>query len=97
MKYIENVEQNGVWAGYLGINAAGNFFNVNIRLYIISNNIYKLYNEFTQENNEINILDYINLLFINNNHFNMLLRNDYVNVFYVLENIKKLDLMNLKN
>ena len=73
----------------MGINTTGILFNINIRLYIISNNICKLYNEFAQEYNEINILDYINLLFINNNHFNMLLRNDYVDVFYVSENIKK--------
>lgn len=87
---MKQKKEYGEWAGYLEISTAGILFNANIRLYIISNNSYRLYNEFTQDYNESKIVDNINLLFINNNHFNLLIKNEYVDIFHISDNIKKL-------
>ena len=73
------------------ISTAGILFNANIRLYTLNNNQYNLYNEFTQDNNKSNIIDCINLLFVNNNHFNLLIKKEYLDIFQVSDNIKKLD------
>ena len=57
------------------ISTAGLLFNVKIRLYVKQGNDYILYNEFT--NDQFNThTEIINLLFVNNNHFNILLNNE---------------------
>lgn len=73
LNYTNNAKQNKVWAGYLEISTAGILFNANIRLYILYNNSYKLYNEFVQDYNSSRSIDNINLLFVNNNHFDILI------------------------
>ncbi len=77
--------------GISEISTTGILFNANIRLYTLKDNQYILYNKFTQEYNENKVIDNINLLFDNNNHFNILIKKEYKDKFQVLENIKQLD------
>ena len=74
MNYTNNAKQNKVWSGYLEINTSGILVNANIWLYTLNNNLYKLYNEFVQDYNSSRIIDNINILFINNNHFGILIK-----------------------
>ena len=75
-KYIEQAKKPGTFAGDLEISTPSILFGSNIRDYTQGNTCYNLYYEFNKknENNEFLVQDIINLLFINNNHFQLLLK-----------------------
>ena len=73
-RYAEIALKDGEFAGDFEITTACTLFDCNIKLYILTNDGYKLYyryNPLLLEN-----IQTINILFINNNHFNLLIPNE---------------------
>jgi len=71
-------------------------FNYVIRLYVQGQGVYKLYNEFS---NDIISSDYyhyeiIKLLFINNNHFNLLFNKEIKDIKRAFDIQKEMDIKN---
>ena len=74
--YARTASQEGEWAGDIEIATACTLFNCNIIMYTLNSNGYELYNNYSPDaNNNENIGNIINILYINNNHFNLLLPN----------------------
>ena len=74
--YARTASQEGEWAGDIEIATACTLFNCNIIMYTLKSNGYELYNNYSPDaNNNENIGNIINILYINNNHFNILLPN----------------------
>ena len=78
-EYIDTAKNNGTYAGDIEISTSAILFGCNIRIYTQGNNCYNLLNEFNNQNPNDNIYDkdIINLLFINNNHFQLLMKKNY--------------------
>ena len=57
-------------------------------MYTLDSNGYSVYKNFSQDNNNGNIENTINILYINNNHFNLLIPNDN-NKHYIQNLIQK--------
>ena len=57
----------------------------------MENDKFNIYNEFSNESNSNKIKDIIQILFINNNHFNLLIKQEYADIFKVSDNIQKLE------
>ena len=76
------------------ISTACILFACNIRIYIQNYGYYKLYNEFNPQikNNKHIDSDIINILFINNNHFQLLIKNDYKKNAFINDIIKSKNL-----
>ena len=69
--YVQIAMNDGEFAGDLEITTACTLFNCNIKMYILVETGYKLYFSFHQDN--IENIPTINILFVNNNHFNLLI------------------------
>ena len=77
INYAKNASKDGDWAGDIEIATACTLLNCNIIMYTLDSNGYSIYNNFApNNNNNENIANTINILYINNNHFNLLLPND---------------------
>ena len=79
INYAKNASTDGEWAGDIEIATACTLLNCNILMYTLDSNGYSIYNNFSPDNNNENIGNTINILYINNNHFNLLLPNDDTN------------------
>ena len=90
--YGKNVSKNGTFAGDIEINTACLIFNCNIRLYIMGDGIYTLFNEFNNNLNSLSVIDNINILFINNNHFNLLIPKSNIRDEIISNIYKNLDM-----
>ena len=91
LQYIENAKKDKYWAGDLEISTANLIFNAKILIYTLENDKFNIYNEFSNESNSNKIKDIIQILFINNNHFNLLIKQEYADIFKVSDNIQKLE------
>ena len=76
LNYVNYAYRDGTYAGDLEITTACILFNCDIKMYVLVNNGYKLFNDFKPAENENENLEFINILFINNNHFCLLLSKD---------------------
>ena len=77
INYAKIASKDGEWAGDIEIATACTLLNCNIIMYTLNSNGYSIYNNFSpNNNNNENIGNTINILYINNNHFNLLLPND---------------------
>ena len=80
--YAKTASQEGEWAGDIEIATARTLFNFNKIMYTLNSNGYELYNNYSpNDNKNENIGNIINILYINNNHFNFLLPNDKKNEY----------------
>ena len=77
--YINEAKKDSTFADDIEISTASILFGCNKRIYYQNDIYYKLLNEFNQIENEVlkEDKDIINLLFINNNHFQLLIKKDY--------------------
>ena len=74
LNYAIQASNEGIYAGDIEIATTCVLLNCNIKMYILKDNGYKLFFEFNNKSNNENEnqnIDIINILFINNNHFNL--------------------------
>ena len=94
--YIKNAKLNGAYAGDIEISTAAILFGCNIRIYVQDVGNFKLLNEFNEYDNFSQIdKDIVNILYINNNHFELLLKKDCVKNLLIHNIIKNIDIKNL--
>ena len=77
LNYAIRASNKRIYAGDIEIATTCVLFNCNIKMYILNDNGYKLIFEFNNKpnnENENQNIDIINILFINNNHFNLLIK-----------------------
>ena len=80
--YAKTASQEGEWAGNIEIAKACTLFNCNIIMYTLNSNGYELYNNYSPDDNKNeNIGNIINILYINNKHFNLFLPKDKKNEY----------------
>lgn len=72
-KYGENSKIDTNYEGDIEINTACLLLIFNIRIYVTGNVVYTLNNKFNNNIDDNSVFDNINILFINNNHFNLLI------------------------
>ena len=77
--YAKTASHEGEWAGDIEIATACTLFNCNIIMYTLNSNGYEVYNNYSPGNNNENIGNIIHILYINNNHFNLLIPNENKN------------------
>ena len=71
---------DGTYARDIEISTSAILLNCNIRMYIQGNSSFNLYNEFNaSEKIEKFTTEIINILFVNNNHFNLLIDKEFEN------------------
>lgn len=97
--YINEAKKDSTFAGDIEISTASILFGCNIRIYYQNDIYYKLLNEFNQIENEVlkEDKDIINLLFINNNHFQLLIKKDYKKNILIQNILKNCNLNELIN
>ena len=95
--YIKEAKKNGTYAGDIEISTAAILFGCNIRIYQQDYGNFSLINEFNQIVEQENNIDkdIINMLFINNNHFQLLIPNNYKKNELISNIIKKSNLKDL--
>ena len=77
LNYVKYAYRDGIYAGDLEITIACILFNCDIKMYQLVDNGFKLFNDFKPSQNENENVEIINILFINNNDFNLLLPKDF--------------------
>ena len=77
LKYSQEASKDGEWAGDIEIATASILFNTQINMYTLNVNGYEFYNKYNPEDNmNGGVRDTVNILYINENHFNLLIPND---------------------
>ena len=77
LKYSQEASKDGEWAGDIEIATASILFNTKINMYTLNVNGYEFYNKYNPEDNmNGGVRDTVNILYINENHFNLLIPND---------------------
>lgn len=77
IEYAKKAAIDGEWAGNIEIATVCTLFNCNINMYTINALGYTVYHKYNSENDNLNKeKDTIEILYINDNHFNLLIPNN---------------------
>ena len=98
LNYSQNAKKDWTFAGDIEIATTCILFNCNIKMYLWENAGFRvIYNYNMSENNSNIVNDNIDILFINNNHFNLLIpkKNSNINKKSLIE--QKIEIKEMEN